>query len=71
MSQLDKLINARVQGSPGFWFYDFELGGVQLGGGYFHRKADARRCMKVALRKRITDYHMIVEYLTLKFGEPS
>lgn len=66
MTDLDRIINTLIKGSKNNWYFDFNVGNKHIGGGYFYRRADARRMCKNKLRELIKDDSVLYEYLMLR-----
>jgi hypothetical protein len=64
--RLNKILETYVDGSRGYWFYDFDLAGVHISGGYFFRKRDAIRSIHDKLRPHLPTHAILLDYLKLK-----
>lgn len=64
---MDKLLNEYyITGSRGYWYFDFEIAdNIQIGGGYFTRKSDARRALWNAVLEYIPNKAIAKKYLEL------
>lgn len=64
---INQLLNKYyIAGSRGYWYFDFELAdNIQINGGLFHRKSDARALLRDKVSAYITDPIVAKKYLEM------
>lgn len=63
MTKLDLAVNERINGARGEYYYQFEIFGLELQGGFFRYRADARRHLRAKLRKTLSNDAIILHLL--------